>query len=293
MSARSAVHHRTVRADGVDVFYRESGAPDSPTLLLVHGFPTSSHMYRRLLAGLGDQFHVVAPDLPGFGFTQVPDERRYVYTFDALGETLRAFVEALGLSRYILYVFDYGAPVGLRLALRLPDRVAGLISQNGNAYLDGLGDAFGPTREYWEDPTPEHRNALRGILTLEGTRWQYEHGVSDPTLIAPETWQLDYTLLQRPGIDEIQLDLFYDYRNNLALYPRFQEFFRANLVPTLVIWGEHDPFFTPPGAQAFRRDNPDARVELLDTGHFALETHPLHIIERIRETFQPDMRCGS
>ncbi|MET3930174.1 pimeloyl-ACP methyl ester carboxylesterase [Lysobacter sp. OAE881] len=293
MSARPSVHHRTVRADGVDIFYRESGDADSPTLLLVHGFPTSSHMYRHLLAELGDRFHVVAPDLPGFGFTQVPDERRYVHTFDALGETLRAFVEALGLSRYILYVFDYGAPVGLRLALHLPERVAGLVSQNGNAYLDGLGDAFGPTRQYWENPTPEHRDALRGILTLDGTRWQYEHGVRDTTLIAPEAWQLDHMLLQRPGVDEIQLDLFYDYRNNLALYPRFQQFFRDRLVPTLVIWGEHDPFFTPAGARAFQRDNPDAHVELIDTGHFALETHAGLIIQRIRETFQSDVRRGA
>ncbi|UNK49836.1 alpha/beta hydrolase [Lysobacter sp. S4-A87] len=285
MSAHFPVHHRTVRADGVEFFYRESGDSASPTLLLIHGFPTSSHMYRRLLTELADEFHVIAPDLPGFGFTQIPDERAYVYTFDALGNSLQALVEALDMDRYILYVFDYGAPAGLRLALQLPERVAGIISQNGNAYLEGLGDAFGPTRQYWEHPTPENRNALRGILTLEGTRWQYEHGVADPTLLAPETWQLDHMLLQRPGNDEIQLDLFYDYRTNLTLYPRFQAFFREHRVPTLVIWGEHDPFFRPPGADAFLRDNPDARVELLDTGHFALETHAPHIMERIRETF--------
>ena len=281
------VRHRHVEADGVRVFYREAGDPQAPTLLLAHGFPSSSHMYRQLLAELSDQFHVVAPDLPGFGFTEVPEARGYTYSFDALGKTLEAFVDALGLQRYTLYVFDYGAPTGLRLALAKPERVTGLISQNGNAYLDGLGDAWDPIRRYWQTPSQENRDALRGILTLGGTRWQYEHGAPDPTLIAPESYQLDYLLLQRPGNDEIQLDLFLDYANNLELYPQFQAFFRERRVPTLVIWGKHDPFFIPPGAEAYRRDNPQAQVELLDTGHFALETHGSHIIQRIREVFGP------
>jgi pimeloyl-ACP methyl ester carboxylesterase len=285
LNPHSPVHHRFVAADGVEVFYREAGDPRTRTLLLIHGFPSSSHMYRHLLVELSDQFHVVAPDLPGFGFTRVPSGRNYVYTFDALGATLAAFVAALQLQRYVLYIFDYGAPAGLRLALAAPERVTGLISQNGNAYLEGLGDAFGPVQRYWREPTLEHRNALREILTLDATRWQYEHGVADPTLIAPEAYQLDYMLLQRPGNDEIQLDLFHDYQNNLALYPKFQAFFRKRQLPTLVIWGKQDPFFTPPGAEAYRRDNPQAQVELLDTGHFALETHALHISQRIRQAF--------
>ncbi|MCB5190881.1 alpha/beta hydrolase [Methylobacillus arboreus] len=279
------VHYRHVEADGVNVFYREAGNPSAPTLLLIHGFPSSSHMYRQLLAELSDQFHLVAPDLPGFGFTEVPETRGYTYTFDALGKTLEAFVDALGLQRYALYVFDYGAPTGLRLALAKPERVTGLISQNGNAYLEGLGDAWDPIRLYWETPSQENRDAIRKILTLEGTRWQYEHGVPDTSLIAPESYQLDYLLLQRPGNDEIQLDLFLDYANNLKLYPKFQAFFRERQIPTLVIWGKHDPFFIPPGAEAYLRDNPNARVELLDTGHFALETHASHIIQRIRSIF--------
>lgn len=284
----SPIFHRTVEADGVEVFYRESGDNSSPTLLLVHGFPTSSHMFRRLVAELSDAFHVVAPDLPGFGFTRVPDTRNYVYTFDALAATLRAFVDALNLHRYVLYVFDYGAPVGFRLALAAPERVTGLISQNGNAYMEGLGDAFGPVRKYWAEPTRENLDALRNVLTLEATRWQYEHGVADPALIAPEAYTLDFALMQRPGNDEIQLQLFHDYQHNLTLYPKFQEFMRQEQLPTLVIWGKNDPFFIPPGAQAYRRDNPNAQVELLDTGHFALETHAGHIMRRIREFFLAD-----
>lgn len=286
MASRSpSVFHRFVDADNIEIFYRESGDPHAPTLLLVHGFPTSSHMYRRLLAELSDAFHVVAPDLPGFGFTHVPEERNYAYSFDALAATLRAFVDALDLQRYVLYVFDYGAPVGFRLALGAPERVAGLISQNGNAYLEGLGEAFGPVRKYWAEPSRENLNALREILTLEATRWQYEHGVPDPALIAPETYTLDHALLQRPGNDEIQLQLFHDYQHNLTLYPAFQQFMRQEQPPTLVIWGSNDPFFIPPGAEAFRRDNPNAHVELLDTGHFALESHGGHIMQRIRDFF--------
>lgn len=279
------IHYRHVEADGLRVFYREAGDPAAPTLLLVHGFPSSSHMYRQLLAELSDQFHLIAPDLPGFGFTEVPASRNYTYSFDALGKTLEAFVDTLNLQRYTLYVFDYGAPTGLRLALAKPERVTGLISQNGNAYLEGLGDAWDPIRQYWQTPSQENRDAIRSVLTLEGTRWQYEHGAPDPSLIAPESYQLDYLLLQRPGNDEIQLDLFLDYANNLTLYPQFQAFFRERRVPTLVTWGKHDPFFIPPGAEAYRRDNPDAVVELLDTGHFALETHGSHIAQRMREVF--------
>jgi Predicted hydrolases or acyltransferases (alpha/beta hydrolase superfamily) len=279
------IHHRYVDADGVRVFYREAGNPDAPTLLLVHGFPTSSLQYRELFAELKDRFHLVAPDLPGFGFTEVPEARQYEYTFDSLGKTLEAFVDALDLRKYILYVFDYGAPSALRLALAKPERFAGLISQNGNAYEEGLGDAWAPIRAYWAEPTAEHREGVREATTLEGIKWQYTHGVPDQTLLDPMMWQLDHLLMQRPGNTDIQLDLFLNYRTNLAKYPDFQRLFREKHVPTLVIWGKNDPFFIPPGAEAYRRDNPDAIVELLDTGHFALETHGKHIAKRIAEVF--------
>ncbi|MDU5780607.1 MAG: alpha/beta hydrolase [Pantoea sp.] len=278
------VHYRYADADGVRVFYREAGNPELPTLLLLHGYPSSSHQFRDLIPLLSDTFHLVAPDLPGFGFTDVPDARRYVYSFDALGETLAAFVDALRLERYALYVFDYGAPSGLRLALAYPDRVTGLVSQNGNAYLEGLGDAWEPIRRYWAQPTLENRQVVHdNVLNLAGTRWQYLHGVSDETLVAPEGYMLDTLLMERPGNKAIQLDLFLDYANNLTRYPAFQQFFREKQLPTLVIWGQHDPFFIPPGAQAYLRDNPQAQVELLDTGHFALETHAAYIAQRIRQ----------
>lgn len=278
------VHYRYVDADGVRMFYREAGNPELPTLLLLHGYPSSSHQFRDLIPLLSDRFHLVAPDLPGFGFTDVPDARRYVYSFDALGETLAAFVDALRLERYALYVFDYGAPSGLRLALAYPDRVTGLVSQNGNAYLEGLGDAWEPIRRYWAQPTSENRQVVHdNVLNLAGTRWQYLHGVSDETLVAPEGYMLDALLMERPGNKAIQLDLFLDYANNLTRYPAFQQFFREKQLPTLVIWGKHDPFFIPPGAQAYLRDNPQAQVELLDTGHFALETHAVYIAQRIRQ----------
>ena len=278
------VHYRYVDADGVRMFYREAGNPELPTLLLLHGYPSSSHQFRDLIPLLSDRFHLVAPDLPGFGFTDVPDARRYVYSFDALGETLAAFVDALRLERYALYVFDYGAPSGLRLALAYPDRVTGLVSQNGNAYLEGLGDAWEPIRRYWAQPTTENRQVVHdNVLNLAGTRWQYLHGVSDETLVAPEGYMLDALLMERPGNKAIQLDLFLDYENNLTRYPAFQQFFREKQLPTLVIWGKHDPFFIPPGAQAYLRDNPQAQVELLDTGHFALETHAVYIAQRIRQ----------
>lgn len=278
------VHYRYVEADGVRVFYREAGNPERPTLLLLHGYPSASYQFRDLIPLLSDKFHLVAPDLPGFGFTEVPDERHYVYSFDALGETLTAFVDALQLERYALYVFDYGAPSGLRLALARPERVTGLISQNGNAYLEGLGDAWQPIRRYWAQPTAENRQVVHdNVLNLAGTRWQYLHGVSDETLVAPEGYMLDSLLMERPGNKDIQLDLFLDYASNLTRYPYFQQFFRERQLPTLVIWGKNDPFFIPPGAQAYLRDNPNAQVELLDTGHFALETHAAYIAQRIKE----------
>ncbi|WP_193163316.1 alpha/beta fold hydrolase [Microbulbifer hainanensis] len=277
------VRYQFADADGVRVFYREAGESSNPTLLLLHGFPSSSHQFRELIPLLADKFHIIAPDFPGFGFTEIPEERKYVYSFDAIGKTIVDFVDVLGLKSYAMYVFDYGAPIGLRLALAYPERVTGLISQNGNAYLEGLGDAWAPIRAYWDNPA-ENRQAVKdAILSLEGTKWQYLHGVKDPLSVAPEAYHLDTLLFERPGNEDIQLDLFLDYANNLALYPDFQAFFRETRAPVLVIWGEHDPFFIPPGAEAFKRDIPNAVVELLDTGHFALETHVAHIARRIRE----------
>lgn len=284
-----AIQNRYLQADGVNIFYREAGDPSHPVLLLLHGFPTSSHQFRHLIPLLADRFHLIAPDLPGFGFTDVPAERHYSWTFDALGQTLTAFVDALGLKRYALYVFDYGAPAGLRLALARPERVSGLISQNGNAYLEGLGEAWAPVRAYWDDPSEAKGQVVRDtVLTPEAIKWQYTHGVSDPQLIAPETYTLDTLLMERPGNKAIQQALFLDYASNLQRYPEFQAFFRQKQLPTLVIWGKHDPFFIPQGAAAWQRDNPQAVVEMLDSGHFALETHTQHIATRIREMFSGD-----
>jgi pimeloyl-ACP methyl ester carboxylesterase len=272
-----------VEADGVEVFYRAAGDPSAPVLLL-HGFPTSSFMFRELIPRLADQFRVIAPDLPGFGFTVVPEKRKYTYSFAALAHTVEAFTEALGLNRYAIYVFDYGAPTGLRLAMAHPERVTAIISQNGNAYEEGLGDAWAPIRKYWSEPTAENREVIaKNILNLEGTRWQYTHGVAHPESVAPESYTLDVALLERPGNKEIQLDLFLDYASNVKLYPKFQEYFRKSKPPLLAIWGKNDPFFIPPGAEAYRKDLPNAKVQFLDTGHFATETHVVEIAAAMRE----------
>ncbi len=272
-SAIPAIALRHIEADGIRFFYREAGPADGPVLLLLHGYPTSSHMFRQLIPRLASKYHVIAPDLPSFGFSEVPAERQYRYTFDNLALSLNAFVEALRLSRYAIYVFDYGAPTGFRLAMAHPERITAIISQNGNAYEEGLGDAWDPIRKYWKDPTPANRDGLRSFLGLEGNRFQYLHGVPNPDLVAPESYWLDTILLERPGNIEIQLDLFLDYANNVKLYPAFQEYFRNHQPPLLAIWGKNDPFFIPPGAEAYRRDIPHAEVVFLDTGHFALETH--------------------
>jgi pimeloyl-ACP methyl ester carboxylesterase len=281
-----------VEADGVNVFYRAAGDPSAPVVLLLHGFPTSSFMFRELIPRLADQFRVIAPDLPGFGFTEVPEERKYTYSFDALARTIEAFTNALGLNRYAIYVFDYGAPTGLRLAMAHPERVTAIVSQNGNAYEEGLGDAWGPIRKYWAEPTKENREVIgKNILTLEGTRWQYTHGVANPESVPPESYTLDVALLERKGNKEIQLDLFLDYASNVKLYPKFQEYFRKSKPPLLAIWGKNDPFFIPAGAEAFRKDLPHARVQFLDTGHFATETHVVEIAAAMRE-FLADRAVG-
>jgi pimeloyl-ACP methyl ester carboxylesterase len=274
--------HR-VEADGVRIFYRSAGDAAAPVLLLLHGFPTSSFMFRDLIPRLADQYRVIAPDFPGFGFTEVPEVRKYAYSFDSLANTIDAFTDALGLNRYAIYVFDYGAPTGFRLAMRHPERVTGIISQNGNAYEEGLGDAWGPIRKYWSQPSAENREVIRqNILTLEGTRWQYTHGVASPDSVAPESYTLDTALLERPGNKEIQLDLFLDYASNVKLYPKFQEYFRQSKPPLLAIWGKNDPFFISAGAEAYRKDLPDAQVQFLDTGHFAIETHGVDIAAAVR-----------
>ena len=267
------VTHHHVDADGLRVFYRAAGRLDAPVILLLHGFPSSSFQYRELIPRLADCFRVIAPDLPGFGFTEVPPEREYKYTFDALAKTLFAFVKRLDLDHFAMYVFDYGAPTGFRLAMLDPARVTAIVSQNGNAYEEGLGDAWQPIQRYWREPTLENRNAIRAGLTPEGIRNEYSAGISEPSLIKPEGYTLDAALLARPGNVDIQLDLFLDYANNVELYPKFQEYFRSAQPPLLAIWGERDPFFLPAGARAFKRDIPSALVQLLPTGHFALETH--------------------
>ena len=284
-NANNTVHHRYADADGVKVFYREAGSPDAPVMLLLHGYPTHSGQYRELIPRLAPHFRVIAPDFPGFGFTQVPKERNYKYSFEGLTNTLEAFVDKLGLKAYSMYIFDYGAPTGLRLAVRHPERVKGLVTQNGNAYTEGLGDAWGPMQKLWADPTPANRQDVADkVITFEATKWQYEHGAEpNVDLIAPETYTLDYALLDRPGSKDIQLDLVLDYASNLKEYPSFHEFFRKSKFPTLVIWGKNDAFFIPPGAEAFKRDIPHAVVEFVDTGHFALETHGEYIAKRIIE----------
>ena len=282
----------TVEADGIKIFYREAGPADAPVILLLHGYPTSSHMFRHLMPRMASSFRVIAPDLPGFGFTEVPSERQYRYTFDNLGVTINAFVEVLNLKRYAIYVFDYGAPTGFRLAVAHPERVTAIISQNGNGYVDGLGDAWDPIKKYWKEPTPANREALRGFIGLEGTKWQYLHGVTDPAQVEPEAYWLDTVLLQRPGNAEIQLDLFLDYASNVKLYPTFQEYFRKSQPPLLAAWGKNDPFFIPPGAEAFRKDIPSAKVVFYDTGHFALETHVEEISEEIHSFLNELAQAG-
>jgi pimeloyl-ACP methyl ester carboxylesterase len=267
--------------DGKKIFYREAGARSAPTILLLHGFPTSSHMFRNLIPALAEHYHVVAPDLPGFGFSITPDRKTVRYTFENLAKVIGKFTETIKLERFALYIFDYGAPVGLRLALAHPERIAAIISQNGNAYEEGLSEAWNPIQRYWKEPIEENRNALREFLTPEATKWQYTHGVADASQVAPESYTLDSALLARPGNNEIQLDLCLDYASNVALYPKFQEYFRTKRPPLLAVWGKNDPFFLPPGAEAFKRDNPNAEVKLLDTGHFALETHAEEIAREI------------
>jgi pimeloyl-ACP methyl ester carboxylesterase len=277
------IHYRKANVDGMNVFYREAGPVDAPTLLLLHGFPTAGHMFRELIPALSDRFRLVAPDLPGFGQSDMPSRDGFSYTFAKLAEVIERFTEVIGLARFSIYAFDYGAPTGFRLAVRHPERISAIISQNGNAYEEGLSDGWSPMRAYWTEASEANRKALRAFLSPETTVWQYTHGVSDTTLVSPDGFSLDNFYLARPGADEIQLDLFGDYKSNVAMYPEFQAYFRKHKPPLLAIWGKHDPFFLPAGAEAFKRDIPDAQVRFVDTGHFALETHCDEIAAAIRE----------
>jgi pimeloyl-ACP methyl ester carboxylesterase len=281
------IAYRTAEVDGLSVFYREAGAPDAPTLLLLHGFPSSSHMFRNLIPLLADEFHLVAPDLPSFGKSDMPKPDEFDYTFDHLADVIDRFTEVLGLDRFAIYVFDYGAPVGFRIAARHPDRITAIISQNGNAYEDGLSDGWAPVQAYWKDPSPANREAVRSMVQPETTIWQYTHGVPDVTMVSPDGYGLDNFYLARPGADEIQLDLLLNYASNVALYPAWQEYFRTSRPPLLAVWGSNDPFFTPPGAEAFKRDIPGADVRFVPTGHFALETHVDEIAKAIIDFLGP------
>jgi len=275
----TAITYRTAKPDGSKIFYREAGRPGAPKLLLLHGFPSAGHMFRDLIPLLSDRFHIVAPDLPGFGNSELPGRG---LTFDKLADAIDRLTETIGFDRYAIYVFDYGAPTGFRLAVRHPERITAIISQNGNAYEEGLSEGWNPIRAYWQDPSPANREALRAFLKPESTYWQYTHGVGDAATVSPDGYSLDNFYLARPGADEVQLDLFGDYKSNVALYPAFQKYFRSHKPPLLAAWGRNDPFFLPPGAEAFKRDIPDAVVRFFDTGHFALETHAAEIAAEIR-----------
>src|SRR5262245_996329 len=289
----AAVKYSTVDVDGLGIFYREAGAAEAPNLLLLHGFPSAGHMFRDLIPLLVDRFHIIAPDLPGFGQSGRPPRNEFSYTFDNIAGVIDRFTQVVGLDRFVVYVFDYGAPVGFRIALRRPERITAIISQNGNAYGEGLSDGWNPIRAYWELPSKTNREALRTLLSPETTLWQYTHGVPDPTSVSPDGYSLDNFYLARPGADEIQLDLFGDYKSNVALYPAFHDYFRTYRPPFLAVWGRNDPFFLPRGAEAFKRDIPDAVVRFFDTGHFARETHVQEIASAIRDFLAPlDLQPG-
>jgi len=277
------ISFRKVDVDGLNIFYRQAGPKDAPVLLLLHGFPSAGHMFRDLMPQLSDQFCVTAPDLPGFGQSDMPQRTKFSYTFDNIAGVIDRFTEVIGLGRFAIYVFDYGAPTGFRLAMRHPERIADIISQNGNAYVEGLSDGWNPIRTYWQDPSEANRAALRAFLSPETTFWQYTHGITDPSSVSPDGYSLDNFYLARPSADEVQLDLFGDYKSNVALYPQFQAYFRKHKPPFLAVWGKNDPFFLPAGAEAFKRDIPGAEIHFFDTGHFALETHSAEIAAVVRD----------
>ena len=281
-NASTQIRYGTERIDGLDIFYRETGTKGQPQLVLLHGFPTSSHMFRDLIEELGDEFHIIAPDYPGYGMSSAPSTDEYDYTFDNLAHVVDELLQRKGFDNYVLYVMDYGAPVGFRIATAHPQRVAGFVVQNGNAYVEGLEDFWNPIKEYWSTGAQSDRDALRGLLTIDATKWQYTTGVRDESVISPDNWLVVQPLLDREGNDEIQLDLFYDYRTNVPLYPSWQKYFRDNQPPMLITWGANDPIFPEPGAHPYLRDLPDAELHILDTGHFALEEDGDQIADLIR-----------
>lgn len=280
-AAPETVHYKTQTVEGVKIFYREAGPVDAPTILLLHGFPTSSHMFRDLIPALAEKYHVVAPDYPGFGYSDAPDHKVFHYTFDHYAKIVDKLTQQLKLPSYALYMMDYGAPVGFRLASAHPEKVSALIVQNGNAYNEGIGKFWDPIKAYWKTGGAKEREALSWLTSVKATNWQYTNGVKDVSLVSPDTWTLDQALLDRPGNQAIQLDLFYDYRTNIPHYPEWQAYFREHRPPTLVMWGKNDEIFIAPGAEPYKRDNPNAEVHLLDTGHFALETHGNEIATHI------------
>jgi len=289
----TAINYRTAEVDGLKIFYREAGPADAPTLLLLHGFPSAGHMFRDLIPLLAERFHLVAPDLPGFGQSDMPSRDSFKYTFDNLAAAISRFTEVIGQRRFAIYIFDYGAPVGLRIAAKHPERITAIISQNGNAYEEGLSEGWSPIQAYWREPTQANRDALRSFLAPETTRFQYTHGVSDPSLVSPDGRSLDDYYLTRPGAHEVQLDLLLDYASNVALYPAFHAYFRNHQPPFLAVWGKNDPFFLPAGAEAFKRDIPGAEIRFFDTGHFALETHCAEIAAAIRDFLDRTTRLSS
>ena len=289
----TAINYRTAEVDGLKIFYREAGPADAPTLLLLHGFPSAGHMFRDLIPLLAERFHLVAPDLPGFGQSDMPSRDSFKYTFDNLAAAISRFTEVIGQRRFAIYIFDYGAPVGLRIAAKHPERITAIISQNGNAYEEGLSEGWSAIQAYWREPTQMNRDALRSFLAPETTHFQYTHGVSDPSLVSPDGRSLDDYYLTRPGAHEVQLDLFLDYASNVALYPAFHAYFRNHQPPFLAVWGKNDPFFLPAGAEAFKRDIPGAEIRFFDTGHFALETHCAEIAAAIRDFLDRTTRLSS
>jgi len=289
----TAINYRTAEVDGLKIFYREAGPADAPTLLLLHGFPSAGHMFRDLIPLLAERFHLVAPDLPGFGQSDMPSRDSFKYTFDNLAAAISRFTEVIGQRRFAIYIFDYGAPVGLRIAAKHSERITAIISQNGNAYEEGLSEGWSPIQAYWREPTQVNRDALRSFLAPETTRFQYTHGVSDPSLVSPDGRSLDDYYLTRPGAHEVQLDLLLDYASNVALYPAFHAYFRNHQPPFLAVWGKNDPFFLPAGAEAFKRDIPGAEIRFFDTGHFALETHCAEIAAAIRDFLDRTTRLSS
>ncbi|GAB4361877.1 MAG: alpha/beta hydrolase [Bryobacter sp.] len=279
--AQPITRHQTVTIDGLEIFYREAGLRNAPAILLLHGFPTSSLMYRNLIPALATKYRVVAPDYPGYGQSSMPSRDKFTYSFANYAQLMSKFTTAVGLTKYTLYVMDYGAPVGFRLALLHPERISGFIIQNGNAYTEGLREFWDPIKALWKDPSPANRNALRKLLTIEATKWQYTHGVPEPARISPEAWIVDQVGLDRAGNDEIQLDLFYDYWTNFDLYPAIQAYFRKYQPPTLIAWGKNDQIFPSQGATPYRRDLPKAKIHLLDAGHFVLETNGAEVAKLI------------